>query len=86
MKAIVHSWYTDVFPTDEEVKEICKPGAGADTCSWLLMGPNGWECCCLNKNHSIVNRREKGEMIAMRDGCEKVKNFNPLGNAREHTF
>ena len=86
MRANVHDWYTDMYPTDDEVKELCKPGAGADTCSWLLMSPSGWECCCLHKNPTLAERHSKGEMVAMRDGCDKVNNFNPIGKIGEHTF
>lgn len=72
MKAKVYDFYTDIFPTDEEVKELCKPGEGVNTCSWLLMSSKGWECCCLNKPISLVNRRKLKTMTAMRDGCDKV--------------
>lgn len=78
MKAIVYDFHTDIYPTNEEVKELCRPGKEADTCSWLLMGSNGWECCCLNKPPYLISRREKGEMRALRDGCNKVHNFIPL--------
>ena len=78
MKVIVSDWHTDIFPTDEEVKEHCKIGAGKDTCIWLLMGPDGWECCCLHRPHSLMSRWEKGETVAKRDGCEKVQNFSPM--------
>lgn len=77
MRAIVCDFSTDIIPTDEEVKEICKPGAGADTCSWLTMTSKGWSCVCLNRPWSLVERRNKGEMNAVRDGCDKVNNFSP---------
>lgn len=87
MKALVKDFSTDIVPTDEEVRELCKPGQGADTCSWLIMGANGFECCCHNKPHALLDRRSKGQMIAMRDGCDKVKEFSPLGiGMGEHSF
>lgn len=78
MKAIIHDFYTDIFPTDDEVQELCRPGAGSDTCSWLMVGEGGWECCCLHKPHSLLVRHLNGEMVAMRDGCDKVHNFSPM--------
>lgn len=77
MKAIIHDFSTNIFPTDDEVKEHCRPGAGADTCSWLTMSPKGWECVCLDKPGYLMDRRDKGQMTAMRDGCDKVNAFNP---------
>ena len=82
MLAKISDWHTDIYPTEEEVKEICKPGAGADTCSWLMMGMDGWQCCCLHAPQTIIDRREKGEMVAMRNGCEKVNNFSPIGQTK----
>ena len=79
MKAKIYGWHTDIFPTNEEVQDLCKPGAGADSCSWLTMGSTGWVCCYDHKPYSLIKRRESGKMVAMRDGCEKVKNFNPVG-------
>ena len=38
MKAIVYGWHTDIYLKDQEVFELCKPGKGEDTCSWLVMG------------------------------------------------
>ena len=83
MKAIVSDFYTDIFPTDEEVKGLCTPGAGADTCIWLLMGPKGWECSMMHKNTALLERWNKGLTIAKRDGCDKVKNFDPAGKIGE---
>lgn len=79
MKARIYDFYTDIFPTLEEVEELCRPGAGAETCSWLILGGKGFECCCLHKPLALIDRKDRGEMIAMRDGCEKVYTFNPLG-------
>ncbi len=79
MKAIVYDWYTDIYLTGEEVKQLCRPGQGTDTCSWLLVGVNGFECSYLHKPHVLMERRDKKQMVAMRDGCERVKRFNPFG-------
>ncbi len=77
MKAIVNDWYTDIFQTDEEVKTLCKPGAGADTCIWLLISGKGWECSSLHKNPALLKRWEDGDTNAKRDGCDKVNNYHP---------
>lgn len=86
MRAIVDSWYTDIYPTDEEVKNLCRPGQGADTCIWLVMGSDGWECTMLHKPHSLLERWLKGKTVAKRDGCQKVSDFNPVGMIGEVEF
>ena len=63
--------------TSDEVKEFCTPGKGADTCAWLLIGSNGWECCCLHKPKILIERFKNKKMVALRDGCEKVNEFEP---------
>jgi hypothetical protein len=83
MKAIVGDWYTDIFPTEKEIREVCRPGEGADTCVWLLCGPKGFECCALHINISLYERWKKGETVAKRDGCEIVHNFQPFGKLGE---
>jgi hypothetical protein len=77
VKAVVYDWYTDVFPTENEIREFCLIGKGAETCIWLLVGVNGFECSCLHKPYALLERWEKGLTVAKRNGCEKVKNFNP---------
>ncbi len=79
MKAIVYDWYTDIYPSDEEVKSLCKIGQGADTCIWLVMSPDGWECTCLHRPHALLDRWEKGLTVAKRNGCDPVNNFDPSG-------
>ena len=76
MKLIVDGWYTDIYLHDDEVKNLCRPGKGKDTCSWLVIGANGWECCCLHKPHELLDRHQKKEMSALRNGCPEVKNIN----------
>lgn len=79
MMANVSGWYTDIYLSLDEVKELCKPGEGANTCSWLLHGSHGFECCYHHKNPSLLKRHEEKSMIALRDGCYRVKQFNPVG-------
>jgi len=78
MKAIVSEFHTDFYPTKEEVKELCRPGQGADTCIWLIMGNFVLECCCNHRPPYIVERWIKGETTAKRDGCDKVNSFKPM--------
>lgn len=77
MRAVIQDWYTDIFLSGDEVKEHCKPGMGADTCSWLLVGSQGFECSYKHKSLAVIKRRDAGKMVAMRDGCDKVKEFVP---------
>ena len=79
MKAIVSGWYTEIFPTNDEVMSLCKPGQGANTCVWLVCGSKGFECCCLHIPPTLYDRWAEGKTVAKRDGCEKVKEFSPTG-------
>jgi hypothetical protein len=78
MKAVIYDWYTDIFLNDQEAMTFCKPGKMADTCVWLLLGEQGFECCYYHKHPSLLERWEKGLTSAKRDGCERVKNFHPI--------
>lgn len=81
MKAIIGAFTTDLYPTHEEVKELCRPGQGADTCIWLMMGADGWFCGYYNRQgisltgETLEDRWQKGLTVAKRDGCDKVKNI-----------
>lgn len=78
MKAVIHDFYTEIFLESHEFYKHCTPGQGADTCSWVVSGGDGFECTYHNKPYDLVNRREAGEMTAMRDGCDKVREFSPM--------
>lgn len=82
MRAKVGAFTTEIYPTDEEVKELCRPGQDADTCIWLVVGGEGFECLYYRRNEgrnligeTLEERWEKGLTVAKRDGCEKVKNI-----------
>ena len=79
MYAIVHDWNTEIFLNDTDVKEFCKPGAGADTCVWLCAGAKGFKCLSKNRPGILVDRWRNGDTHAKRDGCERVNNFSPIG-------
>lgn len=66
----------------EEVKRFCRPGTGADTCIWLVVGPYGFECLYFNRDEgrnlvgeTLEERWKKGLTVAKRDGCEEVKKY-----------
>ena len=59
--------------TREEVLELCKPGAGQDTCIWLLVGPNGFDCHYFARPTALCRRWIDGQTVAKRNGCELVK-------------
>lgn len=75
MRSIIGS--TEVFLTSEEAMEYCRPGKGADTCIWLLMGEKGWECCYLSKPLALLEDWKVGKTVAKRDSCEMIKHFDP---------
>ena len=55
------------------VKDICKIGQGELCCSYLLMGPDGYECAKWDKNigfrRAIEIRRANGTIKSLGDNC-----------------
>lgn len=84
MRAEIHNGYTSIFPANEEVDELCHPGAGADTCIWLVIGPNGWECLYYHRGGTslaggtLEERWKQGLTVAKKDGCDKVRSSKPV--------
>lgn len=63
----------------EEVMRLCRPGAGADTCIWLVVDQDGFECLYYNRNtgrnlhgETLEERWKKGLTVAKRNGCGKI--------------
>ena len=79
MKAIVYDAHTDIFPTDEEVKQVCKMGQGAECCVWLTVDARGFVCRAMNKPGILMDRFRDGKTGAKRDGCDIIRNWSPLG-------
>ena len=73
MRIDIGDFQSDAYPTDAEVKARCRPGAGADTCVWLMMGSQGWECGTFNRHPTLLDRWMKGQTNAKRDGCPEVQ-------------
>ena len=60
---------------DEYVEKFCKPGRGAETCRYLLMGKGGWECAKDSEFQELVEKNfEKGIMVARGDNCAGITN------------
>lgn len=78
MKVIPHDFTTDIILKPEEMKYLCKPGEGANTCIWLVLGSEGFECTYLNKPISLYEKWRAGKTVAKRDGCAFVKNIDPM--------
>ena len=68
----------EVFITIEsqdEVNNHCKPGAGADTCKYLVMSPNGFRCEFQNMNFLMSLSMRDKPMVAQREGCDRVNTW-----------
>ena len=72
MRTVDHGGYMEVFLTKEEALELCKPGQGADTCIWLCVGAEGFECLYYQRDTTLVERLNAGETVAKRTGCERI--------------
>lgn len=63
----------------EEVKKLCRPGHGADTCIWLVSGGKGFECLYFNRRavsltgEILEDRWKAGLTVAKRDGCDEIR-------------
>jgi len=79
-KVIVHDWYTEIFPTKDELS-LCKIGQGADTCILLLVGPQGLECHAKYRGPllGLIERAERGETVAQRIGCKEAEDLEVTG-------
>jgi len=74
-----HDDHKAIFLTREEVLELCKPGQGENTCIWLAVGANGFECLYYNRRgitltgETLEGRWKQGLTVAKRNGCDKVR-------------
>lgn len=79
MKIVDRDGYKTIHLDIEEVKRLCRPGEGADTCIWLVVGGEGFECLYYHKDaeslvgDTLVERWRKGLTVAKRDGCDEVR-------------
>ncbi len=73
MEVRIKAFHSEIILDDTEIKELCKIGQGADCCIWLCVGGEGFECLYHNKPLTLIERLEKGDTVAKRDGCDKVK-------------
>lgn len=70
---------TAIFLDKEEVMRLCRPGAGADTCIWLVAGADGFECLYYNRGvpnllgETLEQRWRRGGTVAKRDGCDEIR-------------
>lgn len=57
--------------SDSWTVNTCKRGQGAETCSYLMMGPLGWHCAKENAGFCklIDEKRATGNIRAMADNC-----------------
>ena len=61
------------FPTEEHVKKVCKIEQGEETCRYLTMSPDGWNCAKSGSLRRAIDERiEKGTMNAKGDNCEGI--------------
>ena len=78
----IHSDGKTIFLNREEAIKLCRPGAGADTCIWLVVGKGGFACIYFNraegrnlKGETLEERWKKGLTVAKRDGCNVVRSL-----------
>lgn len=63
---------------DDLAEKMCRGKGGAHTCSFLMMGGNGWECAKGTPVEGIIlDRRRAGTMNAIGDNCSGAPDFVP---------
>lgn len=72
----VFGWHCAGFLQPDEAKKHCIREGGADSCQFLLLSQNGFECCF---NNAYRRGIKFDNMVAQRRGCEELKNFEPVG-------
>lgn len=62
---------------EQHLNEVCRPGQGAISCSYLGMGGAGWRCLKIHDGlkDAIDARRAANTMRAMGDNCEGDSDF-----------
>lgn len=59
------------FPSEERVKEVCKPGNGDKTCRYLTMGTRGWSCAKASSLKKTLDEKVvTNQMHAKGDNCD----------------
>ena len=78
-----HETRIKIFLDREEMLKLCRPGEGADTCIWLVVGAEGFECLYYDRNtgrnlvgETLEERWKAGDTVAKRDGCDVVRALN----------
>jgi len=80
MKVEKRDTHTTILLNREELLTLCRPGAGADTCIWAVVGEEGFECLFYNRHEGVNLEGETlherwlaGKTVAKRDGCDEVR-------------
>lgn len=76
MEVEVHDSHTEISLTGDEVKELCKPGQGKETCVWVMVGADGFECAFYNRPTALLERWARGQTVAQRNGCDRIKGLD----------
>jgi len=80
---IVEGKYLVLLEKEEAIR-LCRPGAGADTCIWLVAGDKGFECLYFCRDvpnllgETLRQRWETGKTVAKRDGCPEIEKMRSL--------
>lgn len=70
-------------PNDDAFRATtCRPGESAATCSFLMYGPDGFECSKGTSMESLIlARRNAGTLKSMGDNCDGPPSFNNLSRS-----
>lgn len=70
--------------TEEQLRNLCLMGQGPATCSYIMHGPNGFECSKGTELQPFIEtRRETKTITAMGDNCDGPPSFTPKKQVKE---
>lgn len=64
--------------TETQLATLCRPGKGAETCSFLMYGPDGFECAKHSGFAPLLEAKRAAKSIrALGDNCSGAPDFTP---------
>ena len=56
---------------EKHLKDVCKAKQGEESCAFLVLGLNGWECAKFTNFEDMIRERiAEGTMRSKGDNCE----------------
>lgn len=71
-----------LVPDGDHLQQVCRPGAGSQTCAYLMLSNAGFQCAKGGVAQMYIDLRlAEGTMKAIGDNCSGPPNFTPPGES-----